>query len=188
MVAKKTNGRKTYTRKATVPRRRTYKPQYRERLIAEKLCSYSVHTGSNNKCEQNLSIAPSDSFPLWSTLKNRYDQFRIKMAVFTVVMEQNDKPVFSLIDRDSAAISSVDGFMKDRNHKMNVLDGDNKKITITWKPTVGSDYDFQNTTPASPATISPVAHVKILQDALSAAAPVCEIRTTLYLQCKGQKN
>jgi hypothetical protein len=175
--------KKTMARRA--PIRRTYKPQYQERLIPEKLCSYAVHTGSNNKCQHTLAVKPDSTFPLWTTLQNRYDEYRIKMAVFTVIMEQNDKPVFSLIDRTSDVISTVDGFMKDRNHKMNVLDGDNKKITITYKPTTSTDYDFQATGGASQ---SAPAHIKILQDALSASAPVCEIRTTLYLQCKGQKN
>lgn len=180
-------------RAQTTYRRPTYqkrRPQYMEPLQNEVVSTYLASTGANNKIALTVPVRPDvdvggTAAPLWSIISGRYDEFRVKMFVIDIILEQSDRPGFSVIDRSNAEMADPTNFVKDRNHKLHTIASDSKKVTLMWKPSVSADYDFHST--SNPAATIP-AYLHFLQHGLANGTPIAEIRTKAYVQCKGQKN
>ena len=168
----------------------TRRAQYVEPIMKEVLCSYVANSGADNKVSMATAVRPDKdaaggTTPLWPTILARYDEFRVKMFVMDIILEQSDRPGFSVIDRDATVKAEPSNFVKDRNHRLHTLTQDNKKVTLMWKPTTSSDYDFKNT--GDVATSAP-AFLHFLQTGLADVNPKAEVRIKCYIDCRGQKN
>lgn len=188
-----------YSRKAparrAAPRRapmrsRYSRPQYVEPTAKEVVTTYTANTGAASKIALTMKVTPDvdvlgNAAPLWSTISSRYDEYRVTMFTADIILEQSDRPAFSVIDRSNAEMADPTNFVKDRNHKLHTVSSDSKKVTIMWKPNSPSDDDWHST--SNPQAYTP-AYIHFLQHGLTNATPIAEVRTKAYIQCRGQKN
>lgn len=181
----------TYKRRPMAkPRMMRRRPQYVEPIQNEVLSSYVADAGAANNLQLKVECRPDVDIkgvatPNWNIVSSRYDEYRIKMVVLDLILEDTSRPIFSLIDRSNDAKSDTNTFMKDRAHKMHTLTTDNKKVSLMWKPNVSADYDWKST--STPAAHIP-AFMHILMQNTAEVAPKFECRLKVYVECKGQKN
>ena len=155
-----------------------------DRYHRETLKGYFAHTGDNKQCKLNIPCIPStESFPQWNSLKAKYGDVRVAYMGATVVFNQNEKIVMSVVERDPLDITTTQQMMMNTQVKTHSLDGDNKKVFRGWKPSTSSDYDFHpSSAPVAPASI------KFLQSDLDENLPKCEVILTIVVECRNLNN
>lgn len=171
----------------------------KEPVYHEVISSFTQVTGVGNKIQITLPIQPNLAAPTapgtagttapgYTALAARFNSYRISRMIVELIVEQSDKPMFSLCNRVGTALTETDHFMI-KGHRMHVIDATDKKVTIEYKPVTADDREWRLTSPAGVATNThTIGYMHILQAGLAAANPKAEVRIRTYLDCKGQKN
>lgn len=165
----------------------------RENYHKETLKGYidDASAAGATQCVAQMACGPAGingvgDFPNWAALAAKYDEYRVIYASLTTILGSAEKPVFSLIERDAVAINNTDAMNKNPQRQLHIMDGDNKKVLRAWKPSTSSDYDFQST--ANTAAGNAKAHIKILQDGLTAGVQKCQSAVCIVCEFRGLKN
>jgi len=184
---------KTGYKKRAPMRRNNNVTDIRENYHRETLKGYiddSTAAGAT-QCRVNMACGPAGvsgvgNFPNWAALAAKYDEYRVIYASVTTVIGTAEKPVFSLIERDGVEITTTDQMNKNPQRQLHIIDGDNKKVMRAWKPSTSSDYDFQPT--SNVAAGNAKAHIKLLQDGLTAGVQKCQSALCIVCEFRGLNN
>ena len=186
----KAKGKTTYKRKAPM-RRSSNVTVIRENYHKETLKGYVDEpeaASANVKVQMACGpqgISGAANFPGWAALAAKYEEYRVTYASLTTILGSEDKPAFSLIERDAVAIESTDAMNKNPQRQLHILDANNKKVLRAWKPSTSSDYDFQSTDLANSVA---KAHIKLLQAGLTNEVQKFQSSLCIVCEFRGLKN
>lgn len=92
----------------------------------------------------------------------KFEEYRIKSVQVQILFKNHDNMCHFIMDRDSRHINVATDITNNRDGRSKMVTENGNKLTLTWKPTQSSDYDYRPVN--NLYNDSPLGYIKIFQD------------------------